>query len=119
MKFFKEPIMPGCTDYVATGIADAAPFTCLRVTHWDHAGYRGIEHSQFFDESAATPITEAEFFAAYAKALIAFQNSMMPAPTMKLWQEIHNSTATIQAKVTSAVFDRMLNGNSDQSGAAP
>lgn len=119
MKFFKETIMSGCTDFVATGIAGAAPFTCLRITHWAHAGYRGIEHSTFFDESAATPITEAEFFAAYAKALIAFQNSMLPAPTMQLWQEIHKSTATIQEKVTSAFFDRLLNGNTDQSGAAP
>ena len=64
MKFFKEPIMEGCTDYVATGIIDGGPFKCIRVTHWDHIGFRGIESSEWFNQQGTTPITEEEFFEA-------------------------------------------------------
>ncbi|WP_439582977.1 hypothetical protein [Dyadobacter bucti] len=62
MRFYKDPVMQGCTDFVATDIPGIQPFSCIRVIYWDDYGYRGIEGSQFFEDSNATEITEAEFY---------------------------------------------------------
>lgn len=83
MKFFKEKIMGGCTDYVAYHIYSIEPLSGIRVTFWDDYGYRGIERAMVYDDTAGTVITEAEFFDHYGKALIAFQDLLQSAPTIQ------------------------------------